>query len=411
MNKPKPDLETLQRGLVDLLISSRRITSKPVAEAFLNVPRHRFVPDAEIQTVYSDVVIATKSDEDGYAISSSSQPSIMALMLEQLQLKPGMRVLEIGAGTGYNAALMAHIVGQDGYVATVDIELDLVVKARQHLKAADVKNVRVIHADGYQGYPDLAPYDRVILTVSPWDISPAWINQLKTDGLLVAPLTLTTTQASIAFVKNESGLESVEAVWCGFMPLRGRYAAPKTVLTHPLFDKVAIQADERFTIPIEDIRRCMQDHYTEYDMQMDLAALSGFDEWLALFEVNLCRLVTQNGQAGKWPFMSGILGQWTSTNGLADHDGVAFMSRPMDIPLGRDVDLSTALPLMIRLYGEDRSPLLRLKTHLDHWQAAGRPDVTTMRYQLVPIEEPYSPQPGEIAVQKQWNRLIVRWQN
>ncbi len=411
MSKPKPEIATLQTALVDLLISAGRISTQAVAQAFLNVPRHIFVPDAELQTVYSDVVIATKADEEGYAISSSSQPSIMALMLEQLRLEPGMRVLEIGAGTGYNAALMAHIIGETGVVVTVDIEEDLVMKARQHLKTAAVTNVKVIHADGYHGYIDLAPYDRVILTVSPWDISPNWIRQLKPDGRLVAPLTLTTTQASIAFEKDDIGLHSVHAVWCGFMPLRGRYAAPKTVLTHTLFENVALQADERFNIPIEDVKNCLQEPFTDHLIGTDLPALSGFDEWLALFERNTFRLVTQDKQAGQWPFMNGVTGHWTAANGLATMYGLGVLCRPMDTLLSEEADFSTALPLVIRLYGSDRAPLVRLESHLRNWQAAGQPDVTTMHYQLIPLEQPYEPHPGEITIEKQWHRLIVRWQN
>src|SRR5581483_5459570 len=114
----------------------------------------------------------------------------MAIMLEQLQLKPGLRVLEIGAGTGYNAALMAHIVGETGQVITIDIDEDIVYNARLHLVTAGFERVQVICADGGAGYAHAAPYDRIILTVGASDITPAWRDQMKPNGRLLLPLTL-----------------------------------------------------------------------------------------------------------------------------------------------------------------------------------------------------------------------------
>src|SRR2546425_11884958 len=108
---------------------------------------------------------------DGEAVSSSSQPEIMATMLEQLGLEPGLRVLEIGAGTGYNAALMAHVVGETGTLTSMDIDDDIVDGARAHLDAAGQSRVRVVLGEGGLGYPAGAPYDRIILTVGAWDVA------------------------------------------------------------------------------------------------------------------------------------------------------------------------------------------------------------------------------------------------
>src|SRR5574339_136221 len=136
------DLETnkaraiaLNQALADELKSRGWIQTPDVEGAFRAVLRHYFLPGRPLEEVYSDHVIPTKQDPEGQWISSSSQPAIMAIMLEQLGLEPGHRVLEIGAGTGYNAALMAHIVGETGQVVTVDIDDDLVESAREHLTA------------------------------------------------------------------------------------------------------------------------------------------------------------------------------------------------------------------------------------------------------------------------------------
>jgi protein-L-isoaspartate(D-aspartate) O-methyltransferase len=117
----KNDRSTLPQALVDELKNKGAIRTTPVETAFRAVPRHLFVPGVALDEVYRDQSIPTKR-LDGAIVSSSSQPAIMAVMLEQLALEPGHHVLEIGAGAGYNAALMAHIVGETGQVVTVDID-------------------------------------------------------------------------------------------------------------------------------------------------------------------------------------------------------------------------------------------------------------------------------------------------
>src|SRR5262249_61279870 len=137
---------------------------------------------------YLDTFIATKRQPDGEVISSSSQPEIMAIMLEQLDLQPGQRVLEIGAGTGYNAALLAHVVRDGGRVTTLDLDDDIVAGARAHLAAAGVTSVRVVCADGWAGCGEGGPFDRIILTGGAHDISPALRAPLAPGGRRVLPL-------------------------------------------------------------------------------------------------------------------------------------------------------------------------------------------------------------------------------
>src|SRR5207302_1492517 len=158
----------LHQSLVDQLRQAGCIRSASVEAAFRAVPRHLFLPGLPMEGVYRDEAIPTK-ELDGATVSSSSQPAIMAVMLEQLQLQPGHRVLEIGAGTGYNAALMAHIVGDAGRVVTVDLDDDLVMSAREHLAAAAFSRVQVVCGDGGLGWPEAAPYDRILLTVGAGD--------------------------------------------------------------------------------------------------------------------------------------------------------------------------------------------------------------------------------------------------
>ncbi|GAA2089462.1 methyltransferase domain-containing protein [Streptomyces albiaxialis] len=177
--------------------------------AFAEVPRELFVPfyyaaardggyerlwrddpDPERRArwregVYTDQPLATRI-RDGELISSSSQPSLMARMLEYLRVEDGMTVLEIGTGPGYNAALLCHRLG-DSRVTTVDLDPDITDAARAHLAAAG-RRPRVITGDGARGCPAHAPYDRIIATCALPSVPPAWLAQCAKDALILAPL-------------------------------------------------------------------------------------------------------------------------------------------------------------------------------------------------------------------------------
>src|SRR6187455_2945845 len=120
--------------LVDGMRDSGRLCSPAVEAAFRTVPRHLFLPGVPLARAYADEAVATQA-VDGVTTSSASQPSMMAIMLAQLDLCPGHRVLEIGAGTGYNAALMARLVGPSGKVVSVDIDPEVAQRARENLAA------------------------------------------------------------------------------------------------------------------------------------------------------------------------------------------------------------------------------------------------------------------------------------
>lgn len=210
--------EALDR-MVDRLVAERSIRSSGIEQAFRKVPRHLFLPAVGISTAYTDDAIPTKCDGRRY-LSSSSQPTIMAIMLEQLELEPGQRVLEIGAGTGYNAALLAEIVGPRGHVTTIDIDLDTSVAAREHLRAAGFERVTVFCADGREGWSPGAPYDRIVATAAIEKVPDTWTNQLALGGILVAPLGGVFGQHCTAFKLVEGRLVQRSAVGCGFMLMR-----------------------------------------------------------------------------------------------------------------------------------------------------------------------------------------------
>ena len=220
-------------ALSAVMYKNDTLKSAAVEQAFRDVPRHLFLPNEPLERAYQDIAIPVKKSDEGVATSASSQPSIMAIMLEQLELQPGMRVLEIGAGTGYNAALMAKLVGETGSVVTVDIQPDLIEQARINLDRAGFERVQAIAADVGEGYLPGAPHDRIILTVSSWVITPAWREQLKDGGRIVLPLSLHNgPMKSTAFERRGDELFSLSLWDCGFMPLQGAFAGPPPTQTH-----------------------------------------------------------------------------------------------------------------------------------------------------------------------------------
>jgi protein-L-isoaspartate O-methyltransferase len=143
-------------------------------------------------------------------------------MLEQLELEEGMRVLEVGAGTGYNAAILSLLVGRRGRVVTADIDAEIAAEARRALRDGGYR-VRVVHVDGRAGFAQAAPYDRIIVTASAGVVPRAWFEQLAEDGLLEMPLRLNKAgaQAIPVLRKTHGGFRSLRLLCGGFMPLRG----------------------------------------------------------------------------------------------------------------------------------------------------------------------------------------------
>jgi len=213
----------LRTKLVDLLREQHIVRTPAVDAALRSVPRHLFLPGVSLTQAYANAAVYTKHDDSGsVSISAASQPAIIAMMLEQLHLHPGQRVLELGAGTGYNAAVMATIVGETGHVTTLDIDQDLVDDTRNHLDAAAVTNVDVVLGDGALGHRQAAPYDRVIATVGAFQTPPAWLDQLAPHGRLVVPLRLAGAACrSVIFERDPDGWSSPGSEMAVFMPLRG----------------------------------------------------------------------------------------------------------------------------------------------------------------------------------------------
>jgi protein-L-isoaspartate(D-aspartate) O-methyltransferase len=220
----------LRLELVEELDRVGAFRTSSVRAAFLQVPRELFVQqfarEEGLEAVYANRLIVTKRDRHGLPLSSSSEPRIMAAMLEALELEEGMRVLEIGTGTGYNAALLKTLVGRRGRVVSVDLDRELASVARGALRAGGGYPVRVLCGDGHDGYARAAPYERIVATGSSAHVPRAWLDQLRDGGLLELPLRLRSEGAlAIAtFQRVGETLESQSIVSGRFMPLRGEAA-------------------------------------------------------------------------------------------------------------------------------------------------------------------------------------------
>lgn len=211
--------ERLRAELVDRLRADRLVESARVEAVLRAVPRHLFLPGSSLEDAYADQPVITKRGPDGTPRSSASQPAIVARMLEQLDVQAGDSVLEVGAGTGYNAALLGRL---GATVTTIDIDPGTAAEARRRLPP----DTTVVCADGALGYPPNAPYDRLIVTAGAGDLPPAWLDQLTPTGRIVVPLRIRGLTRSIAFDRDGDQLTSRSMEVCGFIPMRG--AGPDT---------------------------------------------------------------------------------------------------------------------------------------------------------------------------------------
>jgi protein-L-isoaspartate(D-aspartate) O-methyltransferase len=402
-------LDGLREQLVDRLCAAGVLRDDRVVQALRVVPRHLFLPEVEPERTYRDEAIVTKRSPEGWSISSSSQPTVMAVMLEQLDVGCGQRVLEIGAGTGYNAALLTHLVGETGEVTTIDIDEDLAEQARRNLAVVDVRGVSVVCADGAAGWPDGAPYDRIILTVGAWDLAPAWVVQLSAGGRLLVPLSLRSVQRTVAFEQAGDHLTSVSVAPCGFMPLRGQMAKPESVRPLRAGSGLFVNFDGECRLDTAAL-------YTALGYPAELLTtgirvtpaelFDGLALWLALHEPDSGRLFAV-GAAADLGLVPPLLPGMTSTYVLLEEQAMAAL-----VCLDQQLDSGTsssAFELGVRVFGAAGHDLAQqLVGTIHQWHASGRRATAGLRIRAYPRA---SNTDGDTAavIDKHYSRLLLDW--
>lgn len=402
------DTQALRDQLVEKLRAGDHVRSERVARAFRAVPRHVFLPHLEPEQAYRDEAFPIKYGSDGRPISSSSQPAIMARMLEQLDVEPGHRVLEIGAGTGYNAALLACLVGETGSVVTVDIDADLVVGAREHLAAHGLSTVTVACGDGGLGWPPQAPYDRIIVTVGAWDLASAWTQQLVPTGRLVVPLDLRGAQRSIAFEPAGERLDSVSIVDCGFMRMRGVLTGPEAI--HPLGPEpgLFVELAEQRLLDADALYAALTapGEHVASGVRVTLSDIwGGLGLWLALQEPESARLWAIGAAAdrGLIPALIAFPGQAGTVALLGARALAALVRLPDDERHRPDSFELAACP-----FGPGGRPLAeRLVAHIHAWDAGQRPSGLGLRISAYPRDAANIV--ADTIIDKRHSRLALSW--
>ena len=203
-----------RKQMVETQIKARGIKDRTVLEAMLKVPRHKFVPLIFRELSYMDKPLAIG---EGQTIS---QPYIVALMTEVLQLSADDRVLEIGTGSGYQAAILSELTKE---VYTIEIVKNLSERAEAVLKELGYKNIKIKCGDGYLGWPEFAPFDAIIITCAVSPIPQPLLEQLADGGRLVFPLGEGTYQDLTLIRKEGKKLKWESIIGCRFVPMTGDY--------------------------------------------------------------------------------------------------------------------------------------------------------------------------------------------
>ncbi|ADI74639.1 protein-L-isoaspartate O-methyltransferase [Methanohalobium evestigatum Z-7303] len=191
--------------------------SQEILDAMYRVPRHLFVPSESQIDAYVDAPIMIGQNQ------TISAPHMVAMMCDLLDLSEGQVVLEVGAGSGYHAAVISELVGESGHVYSIECIEELVNFSRNNLKNAGYSNVTVIHGDGSEGYPEYAPYDRILVTAGAPDVPDSLLNHLKPEGILVIPVGFYFQDLYQIKKELDGSISKNEKGGVMFVPLIGKY--------------------------------------------------------------------------------------------------------------------------------------------------------------------------------------------
>jgi protein-L-isoaspartate(D-aspartate) O-methyltransferase len=407
---PVADAERLRNALVDRLRADGHARTAAVENALRTVPRHVFVPDASLEVAYANAPVHIKYDTDGTSISCASQPGVVALMLDQLDVHPGEHVLELGAGTGYNAALLAHLVGESGHVTTLDVDDDLVEGARVHLAAAGITHVQAVTRDGALGHTEGAPYDRIIATVGAHGVPHAWLQQLAPGGRLLVPQRLKgTVSRSIAYERRDGRWVSLGSEMNTFMPLRRGIADDdRRVVPLSTDGTVRLQAPAGQHIDVDALADVLDQPRTEEWTGVTVRAMES-PEWMELFVAcslpsGLIRMLFPQSAKGT------VLTEdpYSSSTAAVDKGALTYLARRLSQEKTPEGGKLWEFGVIGHGPGSDELAA-KVADALRTWDMEYRGREAT--FEIQPLDAPAIEQrPGLFALGTPLNRIVVNWQ-
>ncbi|MEV6949566.1 methyltransferase, FxLD system [Streptomyces sp. NPDC051172] len=402
---PVTDPNQLREALAQRLVDSGHLRSQATIDAFRTTDRHAFLPGVDLESAYKEDAVPIKHDEHGEMISCISAPSIVATQLEQLDAQPGHKVLEAGAATGYNAALLSKIVSPGGQVWTLDVDQDLVAGASKHLSEAGVDNATAVMADGAAGLPEHAPYDRIIFTVGAGDVPVKILDQLAPGGHLVLPMRIRgSISRSFAFERDNETWKTVSCEMATFIPLRkGVCDDVYTLVPMAGEGNVRLETFSEQDVDRDALRTVLDQQQTKLYTGVKFRQGSAW-EWLYLY----LACVLPNGLSrlpGQRPGFTPHFG-WGSMAAL-DGGSLAYLT----IREGGD-DKGRYWEVGVIGHGEGGTDLAeRVVSEIRAWDASGGNDAPEPGFRMAVADsrDRLTADDPRFVVDKPYSRLVVDW--
>lgn len=397
------EADRLRTQMVDVLVRDGYLTDEAVEQAMRTVPRHRFALEADLEAAHVPYqAVITKHDEHGVATSSVSAPQIQAMMLEQAALRPGDRVLEVGSG-GYNAALIAEIVGVNGEVTTVDIDPDVTDRAAHVLQETGYDRVRVVTTDADNGLPEHGPYDRIIVTVGAWDVPPGWVDNLVDDGRLVVPLRMRNLTRCLVLTPQDDHLVGQDPRICGFVPMQGDGGHQETQLLLRGDTSVALRFDDEAPVDPHALDGVLLTERSEVWTGVTLAPqelISGLQMYLATTLPGYCTLAVDPEQdPGPVQVATPRFTMAAVDTSAAGADFAYLVTRKVD---GR-------FEYGVHAFGPDAPRFAEtVAERIREWGQEHR-DGPGPRVELYPASTPLQDLPGQAVITKRHRHITFTW--
>ncbi|MFI1929237.1 methyltransferase, FxLD system [Streptomyces sp. NPDC020330] len=399
------DPHQYREALAQRLVDSGHLRSQGAIDAFRTTDRHAFLPDVDVENAYKEDAVPIKHDEHGEMISCISAPSIVATQLEQLGAQPGHKVLEAGAATGYNAALLGKIVSPGGQVWTLDVDQDLVAGAGKHLADAGIDNATAVMADGAAGLPEHAPYDRIIFTVGAGDVPVKILDQLAPGGRLVLPMRIRgSISRSFAFERDGETWRTISCEMATFIPLRKGVCDDVYTLVPMAGDgNVRLETFSEQDVDRDALRTVLDQQQTKLYTGVKFRQGSAW-EWLYLY----LACVLPNGLSrlpGQRPGFTPHFG-WGSMAAL-DGGSLAYLT----IREGEDAE-GRYWEIGVIGHGEAGTDLAeRVVDEIRAWDATGGNDAPEPGFRMAVADsrDRLASSDPRFVVDKPYSRLVVDW--